>query len=161
MTHPFERAGLGKAPFKYVGNAELVFIAYPGATPRAGGSCDYCYTAIRDAYYIVSADGKKFKVGCDCVRKLCVDKRDPILVAVNKARAAQAKANKESRVRFAIEAFETDETLLTDKPHPMAWAKGKGLTARDFAVWMLKNAGLTGKLKVAREIEAALKERES
>ncbi len=56
--HPFEKAGLGKAPFR----CELV-------SERRGSSCDFCGTGIRNEFWIKSADGKSFKVGCDCVRK--------------------------------------------------------------------------------------------
>ncbi len=66
--HIFERAGLGAAPFRCVGFTEIVF-TMPDGTTKAGGSCDYCGTGIRDAYWIMGRDGKKFKVGCDCVEK--------------------------------------------------------------------------------------------
>lgn len=59
--HPFEKAGLGVAPFRFDGYAEIVF-QIPGQAPRAGGSCDYCGTGIRDAFYVKSADGKRFKL---------------------------------------------------------------------------------------------------
>lgn len=68
-VHPFERVGLGRAPFRCVGYQEIVFQAYPGAPTQAGGSCDACGTGIRHAFLIKSADGRSFKVGCDCVEK--------------------------------------------------------------------------------------------
>jgi hypothetical protein len=68
MTHPFEKAGLGQAPFRCVGVTENVFML-PGGESKAGGCCDYCYTGIRYEFHIESADDKHFKVGCDCVRK--------------------------------------------------------------------------------------------
>lgn len=45
--HPFEAANLGIAPFRFVGCTENVFVAHPGAVPKAGGSCDYCGNGIR------------------------------------------------------------------------------------------------------------------
>jgi hypothetical protein len=66
--HPFERAGLGKAPFRCIGTAERVH-AVPGCPPRAGGHCHFCFTGIRYAAIIKSSDGKVFDVGMDCVRK--------------------------------------------------------------------------------------------
>jgi len=69
--HPFEAAGLGKAPFKCTGMSENVFVIPGfGGGSKAGGSCQYCGTGIRYEYHIVSSDGKKFHVGCDCVEKV-------------------------------------------------------------------------------------------
>lgn len=67
-AHPFENAGLGQAPFRCVGMVENIFMLPDGGS-KAGGFCDYCYTGIRYEFQIESADQKKFKVGCDCVRK--------------------------------------------------------------------------------------------
>ena len=41
MTHPFEKAGLGKAPFSCTHVTENVFEVGDGTT-KAGGCCDYC-----------------------------------------------------------------------------------------------------------------------
>lgn len=69
--HVFEIAGLGKAPFKLVYVEDVYFqeirMAIHGI-PR--GSCDYCSTAITTLFYIDSADGKRFHVGCECVKKI-------------------------------------------------------------------------------------------
>lgn len=70
--HRFERAGMGKAPFTVVGFGREIFQAIPGdpSCPiQPGTSCDYCGTGIMDVAYIESADGKRSKVGCDCVQK--------------------------------------------------------------------------------------------
>lgn len=68
-VHPFERVGLGKAPFRVAGYEKRVFYACPGAPMQCGGSCDYCGTGIVHTFIIVSADGKRFVVGSDCVAK--------------------------------------------------------------------------------------------
>ncbi len=44
--HVFERAGLGLAPFRFVGMEEKTFQACPGAPIQAGSSCDYCGTGM-------------------------------------------------------------------------------------------------------------------
>lgn len=75
--HPFEKHGLGKAPFRCVGYRKAQYQAFPGAPIRAGASCDFCGTAIMHTYEILSADGKRFKVGCDCVDRT----KDTALVA--------------------------------------------------------------------------------
>lgn len=68
--HPFERAGLGKAPFRVIGAAERTYQAAPGMPVQAGGCCKYCYAGIRYAAVIRAADGNVFDVGMDCVRKV-------------------------------------------------------------------------------------------
>lgn len=65
-VHKFERAGLGKAPYKYLGVTEHKFKAAPGEPVKAGGSCDYCAMAIMYAVQLQGACGKRFKVGCEC-----------------------------------------------------------------------------------------------
>lgn len=67
--HPFEVAGLGIAPFRFVGMTENVYSAAPGHS-QPGGCCDYCSNGIKYECHIVSHDGKRFKVGNDCVLKL-------------------------------------------------------------------------------------------
>lgn len=69
VAHPFERAGLGKAPFRYVGTEVKVYRACPDAPEQPGGRCDYCGNGIKYNCVIVGADGSRFMVGTDCVRK--------------------------------------------------------------------------------------------
>ena len=70
MTHPFEKSGLGKAPFSCTGVSENVWENGDGTT-KGGGVCDYCGTGIRWEFWIKGsvAGAKQFKVGCDCVAK--------------------------------------------------------------------------------------------
>jgi hypothetical protein len=65
-VHPFERAGLGKGPFRCIGMTENWYPLGDG-TSKPGGSCDFCGTGIAYQYLIRSSDGKQFKVGIDCV----------------------------------------------------------------------------------------------
>jgi hypothetical protein len=67
--HPFEKAGLGKAPFRCVGVTENVWTSGCGTIQKAGGTCDYCGTGIRYEYIIISADNHRHVVGCDCVER--------------------------------------------------------------------------------------------
>ncbi len=55
--HPFEKAGLGKAPFHCVGVEDN------------DSHCQFCGTPIRYRYYIHGEDGSEFHVGSDCVNK--------------------------------------------------------------------------------------------
>lgn len=69
-THPFEKAGLGTAPFRCTAVTTNWFTV-PGCpeASKPGGSCDYCGTGILYEFHIVGGDGSTFKVGSDCVRK--------------------------------------------------------------------------------------------
>src|SRR5215831_9819973 len=72
VMHKFEQAGLGKAPFRVVGYTREIYQAVPGdpnCPCQPGAACDYCMTAIVDTFWIRSSDGRRFKVGCDCVYK--------------------------------------------------------------------------------------------
>ena len=138
--HVFENAGLGAAPFKFVGYVEA-----------RGSSCDYCGTSIMGCYLIKSADGRRFKVGCDCVRKtgdvgLIVVVDDAAKKAKRKAKAARDLA----KIALAQETLAANPELLADRPHPSI----KGKTLRDYATWMMANAGTTGRLYVCRLISA-------
>lgn len=68
LYHKFTEAGLGQAPFRFIGCTENRFQMADGTT-KPGGSCDYCYTGILYEFWIMSADGKRSKVGCECIRK--------------------------------------------------------------------------------------------
>lgn len=78
MIHCFEAAGLGKAPFVYLGceyqeisHGERVLGSIGGVaiTTRPGGTCQYCGTAIVNLFRIRSSDGNEFIVGSECVLK--------------------------------------------------------------------------------------------
>ena len=70
QIHTFERAGLGLAPYRHLGVTDNLFVipGHPEAT-KPGSSCDFCGTSIRAEHWLLSADGRKFKVGCNCIEK--------------------------------------------------------------------------------------------
>lgn len=68
-VHRFEAAGLGTAPFTLESFQVSKWQACPGAPIQAGSSCDYCGQAIMLVFVLRGADGRRFKVGCDCVEK--------------------------------------------------------------------------------------------
>jgi hypothetical protein len=106
MTHPFQKAGLGTAPFRCTHVTEAVF-TLPDGTSKAGGCCDYCYTGIRWEFHVESADQRTFKVGCDCVAKTGwgIDGFDKIRRENARARR-QAGAQKRREARQAQIAAE-------------------------------------------------------
>ena len=164
--HPFEKAGLGKAPFTYVGMqdqdiryGERVVKEFDNGvvmTTKPGGSCDYCGTYILDMYRIRSSDGNNFKVGCECVNKCCGPK---LVAAVNSAdkKAKKDRARFNQRLRIADAFNRLWETAVIEKltatPHPKGW---EGKTLLDYVKWMSNNAGHTGRLEAARLIESTL-----
>lgn len=87
-VHPFELAGLGKAPFRVVGFSVRKYQACQGAPVQPGASCDYCGTGIMNVFEILSSDARKFVVGCDCVAKT----GDVKLIAEVKASQAERRA---------------------------------------------------------------------
>jgi hypothetical protein len=93
--HAWEEAGLGQAPF-----------AFNCVTQNAGSraTCDYCGTAITYEFWIDSHDGKRFKVGCDCVAK--VDHDNDLLNDVQRAQARLQAAQREARKAAKLAAAE-------------------------------------------------------
>lgn len=148
--HPFERCGLGKAPYDFVGIRE----------DRVGTSCDYCCNGIKLVATVRSADGKKFKVGTDCVQRC--DTHGSRLQRTVKAKASAIrtkarKAREAVRIAAAVDAIAARRDAIAALPHPRGRA---GESLADWAEWMLANAGHAGKLRVAKTIEAALAEKE-
>lgn len=167
--HPFERAGLGKAPFRFTGLKEqdlchgeaiLNRDEYERTgikmTTKPGGSCDYCGTYIVVMCGIESSDGKRFKVGSDCACK--VDDKpltDKVKCAVNKRRAAIKKVSNANRIAAAKALMPSVAPALQQEPHPKSWRAEKGETLYDWCAWMFKNAGNTGMIRAARKVERA------
>lgn len=170
--HPFEKAGLGKAPFRCVGMTRKVgpirFVGKDGLEWSVGapgqpmGTCDFCGTGIADCFEIRSADGKDFIVGCDCVAKTCA-KGERILTQVQKLardkRNAAAKARRDAAAeRSAARVAEllADEALrakLAAKPSQHAWKAAQGGTALDDAEWLASRCGHVGRAKLIETLE--------
>ncbi len=155
--HPFEAAGLGKHPYKLLRVQVLQFKAAPGEPTKPGGSCDYCGTAIVNAYVLMGSCGNTFKVGCDCVAK-STHKGDPMRIQVGReARRMQREAKRKrdaKRIATTVSMLMKLETRrrLREQPHPHRALADKGRTKLDWATWMLRQAGTSGRLRVAREI---------
>jgi ferredoxin len=67
--HAFEKSGLGKAPFAYVGFFQGKAHADEFTGSQGCTACAYCSTGITNCFQIESSDGKKFIVGSECVKK--------------------------------------------------------------------------------------------
>ena len=146
--HCFEKAGLGKAPFRFVGMVHQpklygqAVVGYAGGvaiTTKPGTSCDFCGTYIINIFQLESADGKRFVVGCDCVRKTgdaglirVIDKK---VAEMTKARKAASAAEKAAADKALCETF--DLLALSHLPHPTPFMAAKGMTLADWSRWML------------------------
>lgn len=147
-VHRFEAAGLGKAPFRFVGFQVVKFQACPGAPIQPGTSCDYCGTGIMNVFRCESSDGKTFKVGCDCIAKVG---DAGLMRAVKRVQAkARAEVTAARRERRAAEARRTREKAA--RARRAATRKQANEFARAHAVIPALRIALKGpKRSIARE----------
>jgi hypothetical protein len=171
--HKFEEAGLGRAPFRFIGiqdtgagrNADgLVKTGHINGAEcwtKPGGTCDYCGNYIIVFCWVRDADGEKFKVGSDCVEKVG-DKglTNKVKKAVSARRLKQRKERDARRIKEARELLTREDIRgrLTDRPSPNKYRASLGETALQWAEWMLEYAGYTGCISVAKALEKVVEE---
>lgn len=162
-THKFEKAGLGKAPFRVLGVETKVgpirctdpktgIECTTGAPGQPMGCCDYCGTGIAECWTIRSADGKESIVGSTCIGSAG---DAGLKKVVNKHRAKASKAREAARIAELVSRLENDSALrelLASKPHPNVWRAGQNETMLDSVEWMLSYAGHAGQIKTVRLI---------
>jgi len=148
--HAFEIAGLGLAPFKFVGASEN-FITYPDGTTKAAGTCDYCGTGIRLECRIVSADHKESVVGCNCIEKVG---DTGVLKAYKQSPEFRAHKRKLTQLKDAIVQVEINALLAELSPHFAAQPHPYGYTDRstklpltylDFVKFGMGMSGIAGR----------------
>jgi hypothetical protein len=156
--HPWEKAGLGVAPFQYVGCAQTVRqVGIMTSFAQPTGSCAYCGAALSFSCYIQDATGAEFTVGDTCVTKLDAMELDAATRkvatkaerALKLAKKSARKAREVARIEAAKNAGPDVRNRLDAEPHPTR----DGLTLRDWVGFMFANAGHTGQLKAARVVE--------
>ena len=135
--HPFEKAGLGKAPFRYIGieaqemqYGQRVIGSVGGmtVTTQAGGTCAYCGHYILNMFNVESADGQRFHVGCDCIHKI----NDAGLIRATQVDQKTLKAAREdARIATAKAALPAAHALRS-QPHPNPYHAGQGRTPADY-----------------------------
>lgn len=113
MPHVFQAAGLGLAPFKYVGLSE------------GAATCDYCGTPLRYRYTVRSADGREFIVGSDCILKT----GDAGLVKAYRGSPEYKRKAREARERKAAKLVARWEAIMAD---PQA---GAVLDSKELELW--------------------------
>ncbi len=154
-VHPFERAGMGKAPFRLCSEGEKE------RQRRLGGGfafCDACGTQISRVFYVKSSCGKVSMAGCDCIEKLAnfepelTKKVQAIVRDQNRKRAAINKIKKTEAVKETLELLNDPEVKATlgRLPHPKGWSDQTLFT---WCCWMANNAGAKGKAEVAEVIQ--------
>jgi hypothetical protein len=166
--HPFESAGLGKAPFRYVGMEHKVGpvtlsdgITQVGAPGQPMGTCNYCLPGIANCYNIRSSDGKEFVVGCDCVEKLYKSSNikatalahDPVYQKIKRDKAAHDR-----KVRLTREAKKIAEGKAWAEANREALQalpsdKREGESQWDRYTWFMENAGNKGKIGIVAELK--------
>lgn len=162
--HPFEKSGLGKAPFQFIGAYEdrgpHRSVGPGGVTIEVGspgqpmGTCDHCGTGIATCCKIRSADGKTFIVGSSCVMKTAQEAGDTCMEKQVKKMLRDEQLKRErARITEAIDNLINDDRLIENlqaKPHPY---NRPNETAYDHFIWMMDNAGHAGRLRTTRAIE--------
>jgi hypothetical protein len=156
--HPFERAGLGKAPFRFVGvevrigpirferNGVTVEIGAPG---QPMGACQYCSQGIAECCHVRSSDGRDFIVGNECIKKVDSQLARQAAPAIRERARLMREARQDRKIAAALEALDSVRSQLAAKPHPQPWRAANGATLLDFVEWMLANAGRRGKCEAA------------
>lgn len=160
-VHVFQRAGLGFAPFHFIGFSKMAYQACQGAPVQPGTSCDYCGTGIMYVCHIKSADGKTFKVGCDCVNKT----GDAGLLKAYKRSAEYRRHQRELRhAKDVIKTAELTEIIarpqvqasLRALPHPHSYYAEKGKTYLDYVQFMVSCSGAAGRASLLKWLRERL-----
>jgi hypothetical protein len=174
VEHAFTKAGMGKAPFTFVGmvvrvgpireykNGQPTGLEI-GAPGQPMGCCKHCGMGIKYCYVVKSADGFVNDVGSTCVNKT----GDAGLKKVINKAAKEAKLERNiERIGRAMGAL--NDTLenqphlgkairekLSEEPHPNDIWTDK--TRLDYVMFLFDRGGTRGRLKAARFVEDAIK----
>ena len=154
--HRWEAAELGKAPFTFIGVDRITFGgSFPGDPIKPGSTCDYCGQAIMYVCQVRSSDGKSFKVGNECIRK--IDEMPKIIADKYQREIKRQQANikreqTQTKAAELIKQYEDNRDKFTAYPHPQKWAQEQGQTLADSIDWMIIYAGHA---RVIKEIKKA------
>lgn len=173
--HPFEKAGLGKAPFTYLG---IEIKVGPIRTTTAGGCmleigspgqpmgcCKYCGQGIAECHVVRSSDGNVFDVGCDCIRKVAAkgskirteaerasnDRKNAARRERESVRRAKADAAARERLSALLGQLGRVRPALAAEPHPCI----PGKTLADYVDYCVEAGIATGRVIEILEKAAA------
>lgn len=165
--HPFEAAGLGKAPFQFVGFERRVGpimmadgMTQIGAPGQPMGTCNYCLNGIANCYHIKSSEGNMFVVGCDCVEKLYNPTNKPasklaydkVYQSIKAEARRQANAARQQREAKRIAEGQEWVTSRRAQFEAMPNPQRAGESMWDKYVWFMTNAGNKGKLDIIKQL---------
>jgi hypothetical protein len=143
MIHVFERAGLGPAPYTFLG----VQVHPTG--------CQYCGTAISYMFWLRAANGKKFYVGSDCIFKSGDAGMRRIVEPIVKEHEKKLREEREKDyiLRFTnyLQAHPDYWQAANPGPHPYSWHARNGKTMGDYKKFIYEHAGRTKRATVARQ----------
>lgn len=156
--HVFERAGLGKAPFRCVGMEEKWHMA--GDHRQPGGSCDYCGNGILHCFAIRGADGRTFVVGSDCVMRtgdlglIESYKTRPEVRAANraKAKAKDERVLAEYRAILATHGERLAQIMVPGRP----WVPGDRVSLLDDIKRAWGYCGAAGRARHLKALKARI-----
>jgi len=149
--HPFEKKGLGKYPYSYLGVKEKIY-TYPNGHITPVGCCDYCGNGLKFEFSLQSSDGLVFKVGSDCIKK-AFDLSDPITAKVNSTIKGLEKTKKQSKLENLIALIETKKDDLLLRDHPNEYMKIKGFSYFDYCLYVKSHGSEKTRLKLFKELQ--------
>ena len=162
--HVFEKHGLGKAPYKFLGVEELrgpITLADGSQVGYYGqpmGCCKYCGTGIAYLFWLESADSKRFYVGSDCIFKSSDAGLKRIIDPIVKAHKAEVAANRSKLLVAMFEDYlKSDPKFFENdkRPHPYSFYASQGKTYGDYNKWIYEHSGFASRAKMARQFLTA------
>ena len=159
--HVFERAGLGKAPFRCVGMIEKA-ISYPDGTSQASGCCDFCGNGIRFVFQVKSRDGRVSGVGSNCVDRtgdaglIKSYKTHPAVRAANRAKAIARDDHVCAEWKSLIETPATIEKLSALFVQGRPWVPGEQVTLLDDVKRRWSMCGAAGRARTLKSLKSYL-----
>lgn len=169
-VHPFERAGLGKAPFRFIGvevrRGPMPILdangrptgAMAGSPGQPMGTCSYCGQGIAECCFIKSADGNVFMVGNVCVgktrdKRLSTETERAVRKMRKESKTAALKVRVEATWKALDESPELREKIAASGPHPNPFFAERGATMLDYVAFLLEKGGEAGRAKACKMVE--------
>lgn len=109
-----------------------------------------------EVFVIADVNGKKFKVGCECVKKTDdAGLIDPVKRAINQHRRElkdKARCALQTKLKDLL-ASSAVQNNFKNRPHPNEYFASKGNTYADYANFLILHASEAGKKELLAEME--------
>jgi hypothetical protein len=129
-----------------------------GAPGQPMGVCDYCGQGIKECFKIRAACGKRFEVGCDCVRRAYIEagERVPREVEQFEREKRQEKAKAKAKaVQERLDAILADPpAVLVEQVVRLPWGEERSLI--EDLKRVLPMCGAAGKARHLKRIEKVI-----